>query len=194
MEKITPFYNIFKVTHAFLESLSGHDQTYEAGFGLIVDIEMLLGGCQQNVLGQLSRFWPLRFFFNCYLAVRQPSLGHSQGDSLTNPMLIPAFVQGRPKGHWEPCSKVGSLSLAKHLAGFEPGTFWFWLQCLNPLGHSSLLVDHTKIPQKISWSRFKLAWYFHTNSTLILYAITFLLCNYIVRNTTFVLLFYLFSF
>ena len=46
MEKITPFYNIFKVTHAFLESLSGHDQTYEAGFGLIVGIEIC---CQGDV-------------------------------------------------------------------------------------------------------------------------------------------------
>ena len=31
------------------------------------------------------------FFFNCYLADPRPTLGHSQGDSLTNPMLITAF-------------------------------------------------------------------------------------------------------
>ena len=31
------------------------------------------------------------FFFNCYLAAPLPTLGHSQGDSLTNPMLITAF-------------------------------------------------------------------------------------------------------
>ena len=30
-------------------------------------------------------------FFNCYLAVRMPTLGHSQGGSLTNLMLITAF-------------------------------------------------------------------------------------------------------
>ena len=30
-------------------------------------------------------------FFNCYLAVPRPTLGHSRGDSLTNPMLIIAF-------------------------------------------------------------------------------------------------------
>ena len=32
------------------------------------------------------------FFFNCYLAVPRPTLGHSQGDSLTNLMLITAFL------------------------------------------------------------------------------------------------------
>ena len=37
-------------------------------------------------------------FFNCYLAVPQPTVGHSQGDSLTNPMLITVFVQV-PPGH-----------------------------------------------------------------------------------------------
>ena len=31
------------------------------------------------------------FFFNCYLADPRPTLGHSQGDSLTNQMLITAF-------------------------------------------------------------------------------------------------------
>ena len=41
-------------------------------------------------------------FFKCYLAVPQPSLGHSQGDSLTNLMLITAFVHIRLEGHREP--------------------------------------------------------------------------------------------
>ena len=31
------------------------------------------------------------FLFNCYLAAQQPTLGHCQGDSLTNPMLITVF-------------------------------------------------------------------------------------------------------
>ena len=43
------------------------------------------------------------FFFNCYLAVPWPTLGHSQGDNPTNPMLITAaFVQVRLEGCWEP--------------------------------------------------------------------------------------------
>ena len=65
------------------------------------------------------------FFFNCYLAVSRPTLGHSQGDSLTKPMLITAFVQIQPEGHQEPCNEVGSLSPVKRLAGFELGTFQF---------------------------------------------------------------------
>ena len=63
------------------------------------------------------------FFFNCYLAVPLPTLGHSQGDSLTNLMLITVFLHVRPEGHREPRSEVGSLSPAEHLVGFEPGTF-----------------------------------------------------------------------
>ena len=51
-------------------------------------------------------------------------------------MLITAFAQVRPVGYWEPRDEVGSLSPAEHLAGFEEGTFRFWLQRLNPLGHS----------------------------------------------------------
>ena len=32
-----------------------------------------------------------QFFLNCYLAAPRPTLGHSQGDSLTNLMLITDF-------------------------------------------------------------------------------------------------------
>ena len=79
-----------------------------------------------NVLG--IKLWQLEwnFSFNCYLAVPQPTLGHSQEDSLTNPMLITVFVQVWPKGHQESCNQVGSLSPAESLADFEPGTFQFW--------------------------------------------------------------------
>ena len=75
----------------------------------------------QNLIFSLTFF----FFFNCYLAIPQPILGHSQGDSLTSLMLITAFVQVRPKGHQEPCNEVGSLSSTECLVGFEPGTFRF---------------------------------------------------------------------
>ena len=78
--------------------------------------------------------WNLTFFFNCHLAVPWPTLGHSQGDSLTNLMLITAFEQVRPEGHREPHNEVGSLSPAERPAGFEQGTFQFWFQHLNPLG------------------------------------------------------------
>ena len=84
----------------------------------------------------------LFFFFNCYLTVPRPTLGHSQEDSLTNPMLITVFVQVWTEAHWEPHNKVGYLSPAKHPAGFEPGTFRFWLKHLNPLGHSPWVITH----------------------------------------------------
>ena len=83
-------------------------------------------------------FFIYLFFFTCYLAVPRPALGHSQGDSLTNLMFITAFVYIPPEGHREPRNEVGSLSPAERLVGFEPGTFRFLLQRLNPLGHSPL--------------------------------------------------------
>ena len=58
-------------------------------------------------------------FFKCYLSVPQPTLAHSQGESLTKSMLITAFVQVWPRGHREPHNEVGSLSLVEHLAGFD---------------------------------------------------------------------------
>ena len=51
----------------------------------------------------------------------------------------------RPKGHWEPRIEAGSLSPAEHLVGFEPGTFQFLLQHLNPLGHSPQQLVFCKI-------------------------------------------------
>ena len=96
--------------------------------------------------------WNLFFFFNCYLPVLWPTLGHSQGDSLINPMLITVFVQVQLKGHWEPCNKVGSLSPAECQAGFEQGTLWFWLQCLNPLGHSMVFsIGVTLADVQLNW-------------------------------------------
>ena len=63
------------------------------------------------------------FFSTAILAAPQPTLGHSQGDSLTNPMLITAFELFRPEGHREPRNEVGSLSPAEYLLVFEPRTF-----------------------------------------------------------------------
>ena len=62
-------------------------------------------------------------FFNCYFTVPQPTLGHSQGDSLTNPMLVSVFVQFQLAGNQEPCNEVGSQSPAECIVWFEPGTF-----------------------------------------------------------------------
>ena len=70
--------------------------------------------------------------FNCYLAAPRPTLGHYWGGSLTHLMLITCVLHMRPKGDREPRNEVGSLSPAKHLVGFELGTFQSWLQHLNP--------------------------------------------------------------
>ena len=74
-------------------------------------------------------------FFNCHLAAPRPTLGHYRGGSLTHPMLNTCVLHIQPEGYCEPRNKVGSLSPAEYLVGFEPRTFWFWSQCLNPLGH-----------------------------------------------------------
>ena len=57
------------------------------------------------------------FFFNCYLAVPRPTMDHSQEDSLTNLMLITAFVQVWPKGRWKSHNEVGSLIPANNFFG-----------------------------------------------------------------------------
>ena len=62
-------------------------------------------------------------------------MGHDWGDSLTHPMLI-SVLHFRSEGHPKPRNEVGFLSLAQCLVGFEPRTFRFLLQRLNPLGHS----------------------------------------------------------
>ena len=96
------------------------------------------------------------FFCICCLAASRPILGYSQGDSLRNLILITAFQLFWPKAHREPCNEVGSVSPAKHLEGFEPGTFQFLSHCLNPLGYShshSFFTkrQHTTIQSMTPW-------------------------------------------
>ena len=81
----------------------------------------LLFGCPTANFGPLSRWQP-----------HSPDANHS-------------ILQNQPEGHQKPCNEVRSLSLAKHLVGFEPGTFWFWLQRLNPLGHSLQILSFNPI-------------------------------------------------
>ena len=78
------------------------------------------------------------FFFNCCLAAAWLSRAITEGGSLTHLMLITAFLHVWPKGHGEPRNEVGSLSPAKCQVGL--GTFQFWLQRLNPLGHSPWIM------------------------------------------------------
>ena len=70
-----------------------------------------------------------------------PLFGPFSRASLTNLMLITAFYLCQPKHHHEPRNRIGLLSLGECLAGFEPWTFQFSSQCLNPLGHFPQLGD-----------------------------------------------------
>ena len=53
----------------------------------------------------------MKEFFQHYLAVPWPTLGHSRGDILTNPNLITAFVKFRPEVHREPCNSESGAYL-----------------------------------------------------------------------------------
>ena len=77
-------------------------------------------------------------FFSCYLDAPRPTLGHYWGSNLTHPMLITCticiFGPGAPGALWRAwVPKPGRAP-----SEFEPGTFRFWSQRPNPLGHSPL--------------------------------------------------------
>ena len=79
-----------------------------------------------------------RHFFNCYLAASWPILDHYRWDNPTNPFFYHCvfFNISDQKVNEELRNEVESLSQAKRLMEFELRNFGFWLQCLNPLGHS----------------------------------------------------------
>ena len=79
-----------------------------------------------------------RDFFNCYLAASRTTLfGSLSRRQPHSPDVNHFFLNFRSEGHREPPrSEAGFLSPAEHLVGFEPGTFRFLRQCLNPLDHS----------------------------------------------------------
>ena len=80
----------------------------------------------------LDFFWLL---FGCPTVNFGPLL-REQPDSLDINHFVFTFLTRR--GHRESHSKAGSLSPAQCLVGFEPGSFRFWLQRVNPLGYSPL--------------------------------------------------------
>ena len=84
----------------------------------------------------LGFFIYLFFFFNCYLSAPRPTLNKYWGGSVIHWMPFIEFLHIWPEGHWEPRNNVGYLSQAEHLVRLESGTFHFWLQPLNTLGHS----------------------------------------------------------
>ena len=77
-------------------------------------------------------------------------LDHYRGGRLTQPVLIIVFLYNWPESHRASCNKVGSLSPAERLVGLESGTFRFWLQRLNPLGHSLQILGKSQKKQNFS--------------------------------------------
>ena len=127
-EKIKPQYlsngHSGKLPIIFFNEISNNENKWIMNFIMIMNLNMNF--ISHVFLEKLQRYTNFFFFiFNCCLAVPRPTLTHSRGDSLTNPMLITAFVQVRPQGHWEPRNEVGFLSPVERQAGFELGNFRF---------------------------------------------------------------------
>ena len=95
-----------------------------------IKLKFTIRVCQRfgALLLPLNRFHITFFFlFNGYLAGPRPNLGHYWGDSLTNPILIPAFDLFRSESHRETRSEVGPQSPAEHLVGSERRSFRSWM-------------------------------------------------------------------
>lgn len=74
--------------------------TYSFGFMIQNQIKMGVNLQKHQILKILTSF------FNFCLAALQPTLGHNRGDTLTHRMLIAAFLQFQPKGHWKPHNEI----------------------------------------------------------------------------------------
>ena len=55
-------------------------------------------------------------------------------------MLITALLQFKPESHQQSRNEVVSLCPVKQIVEYEPRTFLFQLQRLNPIGHSLLNI------------------------------------------------------
>ena len=94
-------------------------------------------------------------FFNFYLAAPRPTLGHSQGDSLTNLMLIiTAFCLFRPEGHQEPPNEIESLSLAERLAArLSTDSLQRTNNCLSTISFTKVNYDIVKIIKNLDLNK-----------------------------------------
>ena len=70
----------------------------------------------KHIYYQIQTRFFLKMLFGC-------PADHPRRGSLTNPMLLTAFVHVPPEGHREPCNNVGPLSPAERLVELEQGTF-----------------------------------------------------------------------
>ena len=71
--------------------------------------------------------------FSATLASLQLTYGHCWGGSITNLILITAFLLLISlEANWESQNEVGFQSPTKHIMDFERGSFWFSVWCLKP--------------------------------------------------------------
>ena len=104
-----------------------------------------------------DRSWNRQDFFNCYLANFGLLL---RGGSLTHPILITAFLQFWPKGHWEPRNEVLFLSRSSTYLGLncEPSNS----NC-NGLTHfATFTKDPGKGRTKVSIKCFVSGWFWNS--------------------------------
>ena len=89
-------------------------------------------------VASLSLFYG--YFFNCYLAVPQPTSGHSQGDSLTNSMLITAFwftlTWGSPEAYYFGRYSSELAQLGFHFLILEGGLLVILIDSMTFCHHS----------------------------------------------------------
>ena len=84
------------------------------------------------------------YFFSLLFGCLRPTVGHYQGDSLNQLMLILSFINCRSKVHWDPYSEAGSLSPPQCLVGIGPEPP-ILTQHLHQLGHSPQLINKGEI-------------------------------------------------
>ena len=85
-----------------------------------------------------EKFHKILSFFYLLFDYSMTNFGSLLWDSVTHPISPLCLFKFWPKGHREPFNKVGSLQLAKHLLGFELGTFQF---ICNLLAHRITLPE-----------------------------------------------------
>ena len=82
-------------------------------------------------------------FFNCYLAAPLPTLGHSPGgqphQADVNHCILAISTWRSPRA-LQGCGSLLS-PVEECLVVFEPATFRFYSQCLNPLDHSPRIIS-----------------------------------------------------
>ena len=90
-------------------------------------------------VNSFAMVWFLYLLFGCSTANFGPLSRMQPYSSDVNHLCFTCSTRRSPRASFE------SLSPAKHLVGFEHGTFRFWLHCLNPEDHSPRRANSVKV-------------------------------------------------